>query len=298
MSYRNNILRKVYHQILAFFLLLLFSAITNWLLHNQLLPLLDDRLNSNPGVHQNSLATYIAIHAFSLFFGMIVYQLILLLLGETGRFTLVRVITGAIACLLPIILVFTFTFGIRYSNLQVITLLTVLATTGALIPWIKKKLAHYWSADFSAQDNKSLTQKTHISSLTYVLLLLLNPIVSWLALHLALPKLILTGNKHIGLYLQYLWLHVGIAALGLLFTLLLYHLLLLLIDRRSETMLIRMLAGTVTALLSVQLVLLLCFDINYSSLPQIIHMIIFGITGSMIPWVEKRIGQYLYGKEY
>lgn len=298
MSYRNNILRKVYHQILAFFLLLLFSAITNWLLHNQLLPLLDDRLNSNPGVYQNSLATYIAIHAFSLFFGMIVYQLILLLLGETGRFTLVRVITGAIACLLPIILVFTFTFGIRYSNLQVITLLTVLATTGALIPWIKKKLAHYWSADFSAQDNKSLTQKTRISSLTYLLLLLLNPIVSWLALHLALPKLILTGNKHIGLYLQYLWLHVGIAALGLLFTLLLYHLLLLLIDRRSETMLIRMLAGTVTALLSVQLVQLLCFDINYSSLPQIIHMIIFGITGSMIPWVEKRIGQYLYGREH
>lgn len=278
---KSNILRQGCWLLLAYLLLLLFNAVTNWLLHNHLLPLWDHTLNKNPGAYQNPFIGYVGIAALTQLCAMILYHLIMLLLADTARSLLNRITVGVLAGLLPFTLLLAFTYGIRFSNSSQIAFMILLAISGGLIPWMERRIGQYWPGTYTPlHKDSALSGKVTVSFWAYVFLVLFSSITTWVLISQTMGV-----SKS-----DFLLSTVGISALNLCLTTLLYHTVIFLLPKiKTGTM---VLLGAGAGFLSFIALFATFFDLSYSNLLQMILLGMLTITGGLIPLVEKRISQY------
>jgi len=146
------------------------------------------------------------------------------------------------------------------------------------------------------KDNDDMLRKAMRLFLTYIVLVLIESIVSWAFINgvyaqlKSIPEITRRGYENP--FLSY----IGFALLNLFLTFVIYTIAIAVIPKTRRTTTIKVIIGVIAGVLPITVMYAGTFGIPYSSLADMTDILLITIAGGFIPIIENKIASSLHKK--
>ena len=147
MQKHPNIQTKITAAFIAFFIIVTLEALVWYFVTQEILMKLISISERKRQGYDNTFIDILAMSSGFLLAGCILYGIIIALFSKLSSSMALKMITGAVTGLLPIICLSVLTFGIPISDPAAILELSLMAFAGGVFPFVQKKVMIFLQRD-------------------------------------------------------------------------------------------------------------------------------------------------------